>query len=111
MKETAYIFMQQPAPEGGGLSMLLLFGGMFAIMYFLILRPGMRKNKLEKKYQSELKRGDWVVTTSGIHGKVFELSADTVTIETGAGKIKFERAAISGELSKARYSGTTDKKE
>ena len=111
MKETAYIFMQAGAPEGGGLSMLLLFGGMFVIMYFLILRPGMRKNKLEKQYQSELKRGDWVVTTSGIHGKVFELGPDTVTLETGAGKIKFERAAISGELSKTRYSGGVEKKE
>lgn len=111
MKETAYIFTQTAAQEGGGMSMLLLFGGMFAIMYFLILRPGMRKNKLEKQYQSALKRGDWVVTTSGIHGKIFELGPDTVTLETGAGKIKFERNAISGELSKARYSAGAEKKE
>lgn len=110
MKETAYIFMQGGAP-GGGLSTLLLFGGMFVIMYFLILRPGMRKNKLEKQYQSELKRGDWVVTTSGIHGKIFEIGTDIVTLETGAGKIKFERTAISGELSKARYSGGVEKKD
>lgn len=108
MRETAYIFMQTQQ-EGNPWSMLLLFGGMFAIMYFLILRPGMRKNKLEKKYQAELKRGDWVVTTSGIHGKIFEMGTDTVTIETGAGKIKFEKAAISGELSKARYSAETPK--
>jgi preprotein translocase subunit YajC len=41
-----------------------------------------------------------VVTTSGIHGKIVELLDDTCVIETGAGKIKFERSAISMELSK-----------
>ncbi len=109
MKDTAYIFLQGQ-PEGGGLSMLLLFGGMFLIMYFLILRPGMQKNKKEKQFQTDLKRGDWVVTTSGIHGKIFELGPDSVVLETGAGKIKFERAAISGELSKSRYSPGVEKK-
>lgn len=108
MKEIAYIIAQE---QGNPASMLLLFGGMFVIMYFFILRPGMRKNKLEKQYQSEMKRGDWVVTTAGIHGKIFEIGNDTVTIETGAGKIKFEKAAISGELSKARYSGEASKKD
>lgn len=91
--------------------MLLLFGGMFIIMYFLMIRPNMRRQKQEKKYQEELKRGDWVVTTSGIHGKVFELSQDTVVLETGAGKIKFERAAISKELSSTRYNSGVEKKD
>lgn len=104
------IFLQ--APDGGqGWSTLLLFGGMFIIMYFLMIRPNMRKQKQEKKYQEELKRGDWVVTSSGIHGKVFELSQDTVVLETGAGKIKFERAAISKELSAARYNSGVEKKD
>lgn len=110
MKNFLTIFLQEPG-MGGSWSTLMLFGGMFIIMYFLMIRPNMRKQKQEKKYQEELKRGDWVVTTSGIHGKIFELSADTVVLETGAGKIKFERAAISKELSAARYSAPIDKKE
>src|SRR5690625_5123210 len=76
----------------------------------MIIRTNIRKQKQEKKFQEELKRGDWVVTTSGVHGKVFELAGDTVVLETGAGKIKFERAAISKDLSAARYSPDTDKK-
>ncbi|MFV0305245.1 MAG: preprotein translocase subunit YajC [Moheibacter sp.] len=110
MESLSYIFSQEPA-AGGGWSTLMLFGGMFIIMYFLMIRPNMRKQKQEKKYQEELKRGDWVVTSSGIHGKIFELNADTVVLETGAGKIKFERVAISKELSSARYSSGADKKD
>ncbi len=107
MKNLTVIFLQEGA---GGFSTLILFGGMFLIMYFLMIRPNMRNQKQEKKFQEELKRGDWVVTTSGVHGKVFELAGDTVVLETGAGKIKFERAAISKDLSAARYSPDTDKK-
>src|SRR5690554_4368557 len=110
MKQMAYIFLQGGDPSGGW-STLMLFGGMFLILYFLMIRPNLRKQKQEKKYQEELKRGDWVVTSSGIHGKVFELSNDTVVLETGAGKIKFERAAISKELSSARYSAGAEKKD
>ncbi|HLV23994.1 MAG TPA: preprotein translocase subunit YajC [Moheibacter sp.] len=111
MNQTAFILLQADPGAGGGWSTLMLFGGMFIIMYFLMIRPNMRKQKQEKKYQEELKRGDWVVTTSGIHGKVFELTNDTVVLETGAGKIKFERAAISKELSSARYSAGAEKKD
>lgn len=111
MNQTAFILLQADPGAGGGWSTLMLFGGMFIIMYFLMIRPNMRKQKQEKKYQEELKRGDWVVTTSGIHGKVFELTNDTVVLETGAGKIKFERAAISKELSSTRYSAGAEKKD
>ncbi|MFA5619973.1 MAG: preprotein translocase subunit YajC [Weeksellaceae bacterium] len=109
MKDILLIFSQEP--QGGGLSMLLMFGGMFAIMYFLMIRPNRQRQKKEKQYQEDLKRGDWVVTTSGIHGKVFELNADTVVLETGAGKIKFERGAVSAEMSNARYSGAAQKND
>lgn len=107
MKQLAYIFLQEAG--GQGWSTLIMFGGMFLIMYFLMIRPNMKKQKQEKKYQEELKRGDWVVTTSGVHGKVVEISPDTVVLETGAGKIKFERAAISRELSSARYKSGVEK--
>ena len=64
----------------------------------------MKMAKQEKKFMTELKRGDKVIMKSGIHGKVADLNDtdNTVTVETGAGKIKFERSAISMELSK-RY--------
>lgn len=76
-----------------------------------MIRPQMQKQKKEKKFQEELKKGDRVVTTSGIHGKVAELSADIITIETAAGKIRFERTAISNELTKQRYGGESETKK
>lgn len=72
-----------------------------AIFYFLIIRPQAKKRKEEKLFTESLKVGDKVITTSGIHGKVNQLNTEkaTVMIETGAGKILFERSAISQELS------------
>ena len=48
-----------------------------------------------------------MVTTSGIHGRVLELTPEIVTIETSAGKIRFERNAISNELTYRRYGSNT----
>lgn len=73
-----------------------------AVFYFLIIAPQMRRAKQEKKFANELKRGDKVVTKSGMHGKVIDINDKdgSCIIETMAGKIKFERSAISMEMSK-----------
>lgn len=72
----------------------------FAVMYFFMIRPQMKKQKQEKKFAQELKKGDRVVTKSGLHGKIIELGSDgTCVIETMAGKLKYERSALSLELS------------
>ncbi len=83
---------------------MLPFVAMIGVLYFFMIRPQMTKAKKEKSFQAEIKKGTKVVTSSGIHGKIVDLndSEGTVTIETGAGKIKFERSAVSMELSK-RY--------
>lgn len=74
---------------------------MIGVLYFFMIRPQMARQKKEKQFQSEIKKGAKVVTTSGIHGKISELNNDgTVVIETGAGKIRFERAAISMEMTR-----------
>lgn len=75
---------------------------MFLVLYLFMIRPQMKRQKNEKKFQSSIKKGSKVVTTSGIHGKVIDLidSDNTCVIETGAGKIKFERSSISMEMSK-----------
>ena len=81
---------------------MLPFAAMILVLYFFMLRPQINKQKKEKAFQAEIKKGTKVVTSSGIHGKIVEINAtdNTITIETGAGKIKFERSAISMELSK-----------
>lgn len=81
---------------------MLPFAAMLLVLYFFMIRPQMNRQKKEKAFQTEIKTGYKVVTSSGIHGKITEVNTtdNTVTIETGAGKIKFERSAISMELSK-----------
>ncbi|MCK5639091.1 MAG: preprotein translocase subunit YajC [Flavobacteriaceae bacterium] len=81
---------------------MILIPLMFLVLYLFMIRPQIKKQKNEKSFQSTIKKGSKVVTTSGIHGKIIDLidSDNTCVIETGAGKIKFERSALSMELSK-----------
>jgi preprotein translocase subunit YajC len=66
-----------------------------------MIAPQMKRAKKEKKFAAELKRGDKIVTKSGLHGKILELNDkdNTCIIETMSGKVKFERSAISMEMS------------
>jgi preprotein translocase subunit YajC len=73
---------------------------MFVVIYFLMIRPQQKRQKLEKEFEKSLKVGDKIITKSGIHGKIAELTEDAAVIETMAGKIKMERSAISLELSR-----------
>ncbi|BAO55567.1 preprotein translocase subunit YajC [Nonlabens marinus] len=72
------------------------------VFYFLIIRPQSKRRKEEKQFAESLKVGDRVIMSSGIHGKVNQINADkgTVMVETGAGKMLFERSAVSVELTK-----------
>lgn len=73
----------------------------FVVAYFFMIRPQMKRQKDEKKFISALKKGDRVITKSGLHGKIMEINdADnTVVIETLAGKLKLENSSVSHELS------------
>jgi preprotein translocase subunit YajC len=90
-------------PKGGAGSMnLVMILLMFVVMYFFMILPQVRKGKAQKKYWAELKKGDTIVTTGGIHGKIVDLKETVVVIETeGGGKLKIEKSAISLELSQA----------
>jgi preprotein translocase subunit YajC len=95
------IFLQEATPSGG-IQTFLPFIAIIVVFYFFMILPQSRRRKKEKKFREELKKGTKIVTSSGIHGKLVDMNETegTVTIETGAGKIKFEREAISVELSK-----------
>lgn len=82
---------------GQFLPMILIF----VVAYFFMIRPQMKRQKDEKKFSAELKRGDRVITKSGLHGKVVDLNDKdfSCVLETMAGKLKFDRSAISMEMS------------
>jgi len=72
------------------------------VFYFFMIRPQMKKAKDHKKYVEELKKGDRVITSSGIHGKIADVSDTTFLIDVDSGtKIRFEKSSISHEASKA----------
>lgn len=71
---------------------------MFVVIYFFMIRPQQKKAKQEKEFEAGLKVGDKIITKSGFHGKISELSETSVVMETMSGKLKIERSAISLEL-------------
>lgn len=87
-----------------GLNSFLPLLAIIAVFYFFMIRPQMNQRKKEKQFSEGLKRGDNVVTKSGMYGRVVDFSdkADTVILETGAGKITFDRSAISLEMTNKR---------
>ena len=82
---------------GQFLPMILIF----AVAYFFMISPQMKRQKDEKKFAAALKKGDKIVTKSGLHGKVVDLNDKDFSciIETMAGRLKFDRSAISMEMS------------
>ena len=81
---------------------ILMFGLIFVVFYFFMIRPQIKKQKDQKKFVEELKKGDKVVTTAGIHGRIVEVTDTIVTVDVDGGvKMRFEKSAISLEASKA----------
>ncbi len=87
------------APQGGDggsmVSTLIMFGAIFAIFYFMIIRPQQKKAKERTALLESVKKGDKIITASGIHGSVAGLDDTTVLVDVGNNiKIKMERTAI-----------------
>jgi preprotein translocase subunit YajC len=86
----------------GMTSQLLVMGAIIAVFYFFMIRPQQKKAKEQKKFAEEIKKGDYVVTIGGAHGRVAEIEDDTIILEVErGGRIKFNKSAISMESSKA----------
>lgn len=87
-----------PPPAAGPESMfstLLLFGGMFVVMYFLMIRPQMKRQKEHKAMIEALAKGDEVVTSGGLIGKVSKLGETFLHIEVGNGvELQVQRTAV-----------------
>ena len=82
-----------------GLTSMLPFLAMFAVMYIFMIMPQQKKMKKERAFLNEMKPGDRIVTKGGLHGKIAEVAETTVVVETMSGKLKMEKSAISQELS------------
>ena len=76
-------------------SFLILIGGMFVIMYFLMIRPQQQRAKRHREMLETLKRGDQVVTAGGIRGKISKVHDEAFDVEVADGVvIQFTKASI-----------------
>lgn len=95
--ETAHAMGAQGggSSQGDGLSTLIMMVVIFAIFYFLMIRPQQKKVKEHKKMVDEIKKGDRVITAGGMYGTVDNLSDTTLTIKIAEGvKVKITRGSI-----------------
>jgi preprotein translocase subunit YajC len=80
---------------------LIFIGLIIVVFYFFMLRPQQKKQKEQKQFRDNLKVGDKVITIGGAHGKIVEMSGETVVLDIDRGvKVTFEKSSISDELSK-----------
>jgi preprotein translocase subunit YajC len=99
MTNLAYVFlMGQPAGAAGQSNPLLTFLPLilvFVVFYFFMIRPQMKKQKEMNNYRSSLKKGDKVVTTGGIYGRIYEVKDNFVTIDVGGDvRLKVDKSAL-----------------
>ncbi len=81
--------------SGSGSSTLIFMVGFFAIFYFFMIRPQMKRAKEQKKFQSEVKPGDRVMTVGGIYGEITEVDDHTVVLKLDQGRMRIQKAALS----------------
>lgn len=87
--------------QAGGSSQFIMLGAMIVIFYMFFIRPQQKKQKNQKNFVNELKKGDQIITMGGIHGKVSEVTDATVTLEVDRGtKITIEKSSVSLDASK-----------
>ena len=77
--------------QAGG-NPLIFFVLIFGVFWFFMIRPQVKKQKAERKFREQIKKGDKVVTSGGIHGKVSSVSEGTILLDAGDGiKLKIEK--------------------
>ena len=77
-----------------GIESMLPFIMIFAVIYFLMIRPQRKQEKVRKAMLSEVQKGDKIVTNGGIHGTISNLGEDTVTVRVDNIKMTLDRSAI-----------------
>ena len=74
---------------------LIMLVLILVVFYFFMIRPQMKKQKELNNYRKDLKRGDKVITTGGIYGRVYEVKENTITMEVGGDvKLKVDKNAV-----------------
>jgi len=97
MTSIAYAQGAASAGGAGGLASFVPLILIFVVFYFLLIRPQQKKAKEHKAYLNDLKKGEKIITSGGIHGRITSLTDSTVTVEIAENvRVKVTRASIAG---------------
>ena len=92
--------MTQPAEGQNPIMQFVPLVLIVVVFYFFMIRPQMKKQKELKKFREDLKKGDKVVTTGGIYGKVLEIQERVIIMEVeGQNRLKIDKAAVVKDMS------------
>ena len=92
---TISFILLQTAEKSPDMSFLLMMVALIVVFYFFMIRPQMKKQKELKNYRNALQKGDKVVTTGGIYGKIAGISENTIDMEIAGGvTIKVDKFAV-----------------
>lgn len=96
------------AAKGIDIKNLLLIGSFILVFYFFMIRPQQKRQKEQRGFIDQLKKGDQVVTIGGVHGTIYEINDQLVVLEvdTKGNKITFSKNAISIDATKRQSQPT-----
>jgi preprotein translocase subunit YajC len=104
------VFLQ--APQGSPISSYIFLGAMFLIFWLFFIRPQSKRQKEQKKFVDALDKGQDIVTTSGILGKITKIEDEIVTLSVGEKiYIRVTKGSISKEMTEATYANENKAKQ
>ena len=96
----------EAAPQGGGLQLVFMIALFFGIMYFMIIRPQSKRAKEQTSMLDALSKGDEIVTTGGILGKIVKLGDNFIELKiSDSSNIKIQRHAVGSVMPKGTIKG------
>ncbi|MGH2682230.1 MAG: preprotein translocase subunit YajC [Actinomycetota bacterium] len=93
--------------QGGNYTFLVSLALMVGIFYFLLIRPQQRRARQQRDLLGSLQVGDEVVTLGGMFGRITDMDDESVTLDIGAGRVRFVRQAVARKVSDGEPQGST----
>jgi preprotein translocase subunit YajC len=94
-------YAQAAGPAGGGMGSLFMFGMLFVVFYFFLIRPQMKQAKEQKQMVESLTKGDEIVTSGGMLGRINKVGDNFLLLEIAKDvEIKVQKHAVSATLPK-----------
>jgi len=104
------LLLMQPSGQDGGsglVSTLVMFGLIFLIFYFMIIRPQQKRQRERQKLLEALKKGDKIVTGGGLHGTIVGMEEKTVLVQIADGvKVKVDRGSVAAVTREGESTGS-----